>query len=147
MTLCGRRARLPRGPAVLARTTGAPLVPVTLHYSGENMTITFHAPVPHADGDEGLALALESTPDVVLLDLDLPGLHGREVLAALRGDERTGRVPILIVSANTLPRSIDEALAAGAAAYLTKPINTREFLRVLDLHLPTAAPELAASAG
>src|SRR3954451_23271373 len=49
--LCGARARLPRGPAMLARRTAAPLVPVTLHYVGDELVITFHPPVPHAEGE------------------------------------------------------------------------------------------------
>ena len=61
--LCGAPARMPRGPAVLARRTGAPLVPVTLHYMGEEMTITFHAPVPHAAGDEGLVTMMQGVAD------------------------------------------------------------------------------------
>ena len=61
--LCGARARMPRGPALLARRTGAPLVPVTLHYVGDEMTITFHPPVPHADGDAGLVAMMQGVAD------------------------------------------------------------------------------------
>jgi phosphatidylinositol dimannoside acyltransferase len=61
--LCGAPARMPRGPALLARRTGAPLVPVTLHYAGEGLTLTFHAPVPHADGDEGLRAMTQGVAD------------------------------------------------------------------------------------
>jgi lauroyl/myristoyl acyltransferase len=61
--LCGARARMPRGPALLARRTGAPLVPVTLHYVGDDMTVTVHEPVPHADGDEGLAAMMQGVAD------------------------------------------------------------------------------------
>ncbi len=63
VTLCGARARIPRGPALLARRTGAPLVPVTLHYSADDLTITFHAPVPHADGQQGLLAMTQGVAD------------------------------------------------------------------------------------
>ena len=63
VNLCGARARMPRGPALLARRTGAPLVPVTLHYVGDDMTITCHEPVPHADGDEGPATMMQGVAD------------------------------------------------------------------------------------
>lgn len=61
--LCGAAARMPRGPAVLAQRTGAPLIPVTMHYSGEEMTITFHPAVPHADGDDGLVRMMQGVAD------------------------------------------------------------------------------------
>ena len=62
--LCGARARMPRGPAVVARRTGAPLVPATLHYDGDEMVITFHEPVPHAEGDDGLTAMMQTVADV-----------------------------------------------------------------------------------
>jgi KDO2-lipid IV(A) lauroyltransferase len=61
--LCGHPARLPRGPAVLARRTGAPLVPVTLHYGDGTMTLTFHEPVPHAEGDAGIVTMMQGVAD------------------------------------------------------------------------------------
>jgi phosphatidylinositol dimannoside acyltransferase len=61
--LCGAPARLPRGLALLARRTGAPLVPVTLHYEARDMTITFHPPVPHADGADGLVQMTQAVAD------------------------------------------------------------------------------------
>ena len=61
--LCGHAARMPRGPAVLARRTGAPLVPATLHYVGDEMTIHFHPPVPHADGDQGIVAMMQDVAD------------------------------------------------------------------------------------
>jgi KDO2-lipid IV(A) lauroyltransferase len=62
--LCDTPARMPRGPAVLARRTGAPLVPVTLHYAGDELVVAFHPPVPHTDGDEGVATMMQAVADV-----------------------------------------------------------------------------------
>ncbi len=67
--LCGSPARLPRGPALLARRAGAPLVPVTLHYVDREMTLTFHQPVAHAEGAEGLVQMTQAVADVFSIAL------------------------------------------------------------------------------
>jgi KDO2-lipid IV(A) lauroyltransferase len=61
--LCGARARLPRGPAALARRTGAPLVPVTPHYEGRDLVLRFYPPVPHVEGPEGLVAMTQQVAD------------------------------------------------------------------------------------
>lgn len=61
--LCGQPARMPRGPAELARRTGAPLIPATLHYDGPELVVTFHDPVPTAEGDAGIAAMMQAVAD------------------------------------------------------------------------------------
>ena len=61
--LCGERAKMPRGPAELARRTGAPLIPATLAYDGPDLVITFHDPVPPAEGEQGLATMMQAVAD------------------------------------------------------------------------------------
>jgi KDO2-lipid IV(A) lauroyltransferase len=61
--LCGRPARMPRGPALLARTAGVALLPVTLAYRGDDLEITFHEPVPHQEGDDGLVAMMQVVAD------------------------------------------------------------------------------------
>ncbi len=63
VTLCGQLARMPGGPARLARSAGVPLLPVTLSYRGEDLEITFHEPVPHVPGDAGVVAMMQAVAD------------------------------------------------------------------------------------
>lgn len=83
-------------------------------------------------GELGLDLAREHHPDLILLDLHLPGITGEEVLARLSEDPRTATIPAVVLSADATPQGIERILAAGAAAYLTKPLDINEFLRLID---------------
>jgi signal transduction histidine kinase/CheY-like chemotaxis protein len=83
-------------------------------------------------GGLGLDLAREHHPDLILLDLHLPGMHGEEVLARLRDDPRTATIPVVVLSADATPGRVERILAAGTEAYLTKPLDVDKFLRVID---------------
>jgi PAS domain S-box-containing protein len=92
--------------------------------------------VPALQGRIGVELAREHRPDLVLLDLHLPDLTGDEVLRRLRADARTKHIPVIIISADATRDSLDRLRAAGADAYLTKPLDLDEFLATLEMHLP-----------
>lgn len=85
-----------------------------------------------ADGEAGLELARSALPDLILLDLRLPGMSGEQVLGALRGDPATADLRIVAVSAEGRPGETDRLLEAGAERFLTKPIDLRELESVLD---------------
>jgi CheY-like chemotaxis protein len=80
----------------------------------------------------GLQLAREQQPDLVLLDIQLPGMDGYEVLRRLRADEGTRGIPVIAVSANAMPADIERGLAAGFDDYLTKPIDQRVLVTMLQ---------------
>ena len=84
------------------------------------------------DGHFGLALVRSHRPDVILMDLNLPGLSGFEVLAQLRREPDTARIPAIAVSANAMRADIERALAAGFARYLTKPIDIGQINEAID---------------
>ncbi len=84
-------------------------------------------------GELALDLAREHAPHLVLLDVNLPDIDGDEVLRRLKADERTRAIPVVIVSADAIPSGIDGFLAAGAAGYITKPINVARLLEYVDL--------------
>ena len=81
---------------------------------------------------EGLAMAVAAAPDLVLLDIQLPGASGYDVLRALRADGRTQSVPAVAVSANAMPQDLAQAREAGFDAYLTKPLDLQGLLATVD---------------
>jgi PAS domain S-box-containing protein len=91
------------------------------------------------DGYLGLQLARASQPDVILMDINLPGISGIEALRILREDPATARIPVVAISANALPRDIKKGLEAGFFRYLTKPIKVDEFMETLNVALAFAA--------
>jgi two-component system cell cycle response regulator DivK len=78
-------------------------------------------------GAEGIALAAEHVPDVILMDLQLPDMDGTDAARALGSDGRTAQIPVVALSALRLDGGGDWLLAAGFAGYLEKPINVGEF--------------------
>jgi len=94
-----------------------------------------------ATGLSGIDLAYECQPDLILMDINLPGISGTEVLGLLRVDPLTAHIPVIALSANALPRDVRKGLDAGFLRYLTKPINVPEFMEALDtaLSLTTAS--------
>ena len=84
-----------------------------------------------ATAAEGLQQALSRPLDLILLDMNLPDGHGLDVLRSLRADARTARVPVVALSADALPVSIDAARAAGFDDYLTKPIDMARLERLM----------------
>ncbi len=82
-------------------------------------------------GRAGLESARRSRPDVILLDMHLPEMEGQDVLAELKSDERTRDIPVVVLSADALPARIDRLMDAGAAAYLTKPIDVHHLVETV----------------
>ncbi len=93
-------------------------------------------------GTAGIELARSSRPDVILMDINLPGMSGIKAMQILRADTATAQIPIVALSANALPRDIERGLEAGFFRYLTKPIKVSEFMDALDVALKFAAQEV-----
>ena len=97
------------------------------------------------NGTDGLNLARKCRPDVILMDINLPGMSGLGVLRELRADPETAGIPIVAISANASARDIGKGLDAGFFRYLTKPIKVQEFLSTVDLALSRARAATAES--
>jgi two-component system cell cycle response regulator DivK len=78
--------------------------------------------------EHGLEIAREQRPDLILMDIQLPGMDGRRALAELRKDPQTQRIPVIAVTASVMPVERKEILAAGFDGYQAKPLSVKELL-------------------
>ncbi|WP_370653257.1 ATP-binding protein, partial [Lacisediminimonas sp.] len=85
-----------------------------------------------SDGHSGIEIARAAQPDVILMDINLPGISGTRALEILAEDPATAHIPVVALSANAMPREIAQGLKAGFFRYLTKPIRVNQFMDTLD---------------
>ncbi|MCK9425702.1 MAG: PAS domain-containing protein [Ignavibacteriaceae bacterium] len=83
-------------------------------------------------GKNAVQFAIDYTPDLILLDLNLPDIHGSKVLKFLKAEPRTAEIPVIILSADAVTKQIEQLMEAGAENYLIKPIDVVQFLKVVD---------------
>ncbi|MDO9005235.1 MAG: ATP-binding protein [Aquabacterium sp.] len=93
------------------------------------------------DGRLGVELARVHLPDVILMDNNLPNLDGASAQAILRNDPKTRHIPVIALTANAMPKSINQGLAAGFFRYITKPINIKELLEAINAGLEASVAE------
>lgn len=92
--------------------------------------------VAAADGEAGIAVAHEASPDLVICDVLMPLKTGYEVIDALKASSTTAHIPCIFLSASADPADLEAGLARGAATYLTKPFSLAELLATVRHHLP-----------
>jgi PAS domain S-box-containing protein len=97
------------------------------------------------DGRDGIDLAIACVPDVILMDINLPGISGIDAMRILQVNPLTAHIPIIALSANAMQLDIVKGLAAGFFKYITKPINVNEFMETLNFTLEFAAKRSEAS--
>lgn len=93
-------------------------------------------------GKNTVQFAIDYTPDLILLDLSLPDIHGSEVIKLLRAEPKTADIPVIILSAYAMSRQIEILLEAGAKDYLMKPIDVVQFLKMVDERIKRNSKEL-----
>jgi two-component system cell cycle response regulator DivK len=87
-----------------------------------------YATLEAGTGEDGIALAREHVPDLVLMDIQLPGINGIDALKVLRGEAATAAIPVIAVTASVMQQDRNLITEAGFDGYISKPINVREFL-------------------
>jgi PAS domain S-box-containing protein len=85
-------------------------------------------------GKQAVQLAKQHHPSLILLDLNLPDMHGSVVLEHLKQDKETSEIPVVVISADAMPNQLTAMLNAGAKKYLTKPFDIGEFISILDTY-------------
>jgi PAS domain S-box-containing protein len=93
------------------------------------------------NGTLGIEIARAVRPNVILMDINLPGISGVEALKILQDDPATAQIPVVAISANAMPRDIEKGLEAGFFRYITKPIKVKEFMKTLNQALEYAEKE------
>jgi len=99
-----------------------------------------HELLEATDGSTALQLAVERHPDVVVLDLMMPGMNGYEVLETLQNDERTSDIPVLVLTAKSLRADRERSRMLGASGFLTKPFLPSELCDMVESLVPSEGP-------
>lgn len=88
--------------------------------------------VIHMEGNGVMEKVMETKPSLILLDLNLPDKHGKDILIELKANEKTKFIPVIVISADAMPNQISNLKEVGARNYLTKPIEIKSFLEAID---------------
>jgi DNA-binding response OmpR family regulator len=100
--------------------------PDTAEMFAEMMRLSGYKVLKSYSGRPAIALITETKPDAIVLDLMMPDISGLEVMSFIRGDAYLNKIPVIIVSAKSLPSDIKSGLDAGAVTYLTKPVAFKD---------------------
>ena len=100
-----------------------------LHFRGYRV-------VEVSDGGEALAAAERERPDIILMDVQLPGVSGLEAARLIKARDDLRHIPIVAVTSFALSGDDKKALAAGCSAYITKPYNSRDLIKLIETLLP-----------
>jgi two-component system, cell cycle response regulator DivK len=99
-----------------------------------------HSVLTATDAETGLTLARGEQPDLVLMDIQLPGMDGLEATALLKGDESTRDIPVIALTALAMKGDEERIRAAGCDGYIGKPLAYKDFLATIATHLLKATP-------
>jgi len=112
--------------------------PTILLYVGELLSARGFTVLTAADGEEGVARAKERPPDLILMDLRMPGMNGFEATRLLRGDLKTERIPIIAITSLDSPEDCESAFVAGCDGHIQKPLAGDDLLAKIStvLRLP-----------
>lgn len=118
--------------------------PMNMELASDLLEVAGFLVLPATTAEDGLVLARTEHPDLILMDIGLPGMDGLEATRRLKQDPATARIPVVAVSASVMSGDEAKAFVAGCCAYISRPIDTRQFAKTVASFL--AAPPHTESA-
>ncbi len=114
--------------------------PMNMELVTDLLEASRHVVIQAGAAEEGVELARDESPDLILMDISLPGMDGLQATGVLKHDPKTKDIPVIAMTAHAMKGDKEKALAAGCAGYITKPIDTREFPKEIDRFFGSAVP-------
>jgi two-component system cell cycle response regulator DivK len=99
-----------------------------------------HTVISSTNAEAGLTLARQEQPDLILMDIQLPGMDGLQATVLLKRDDATRAIPVIALTALAMKGDEERIRAAGCDGYIAKPLAYKDFLAVISSHLATASP-------
>lgn len=112
--------------------------PMNLELATDLLEAAGYVVIQAGTAEEGIKLARDESPDLILMDVGLPGMDGLEATGVLKQDPATKDIPVIAITAHAMKGDEEKALAVGCAGYITKPIDTREFSKMVTRFIESA---------
>ncbi len=112
--------------------------PMNLELATDLLEAAGYVVIQAGTAEEGIKLARDEFPDLILMDVGLPGMDGLEATGVLKQDPATKDIPVIAITAHAMKGDEEKALAAGCAGYITKPIDTRAFPKMVTRFIESA---------
>ena len=110
--------------------------PKSLTLLRDLLQVSGYSTIEATDGKQGIESAKTGTPDLILMDIQLPEIDGLEATRILKADVTTSNIPVIALTAYAMKGDKERALEAGCDGYLTKPIDIKELLKMVTEYLP-----------
>jgi CheY-like chemotaxis protein len=114
--------------------------PLNMELAADLLEAAGYGVLQATTAERGIQLARSLLPDLILMDTSLPGMDGLEATKILKADGNTQHIPVISLTANAMKGDEETARAAGALAYVTKPIDTRTFVNDISRFIPPGKP-------
>ena len=112
--------------------------PMNLELATDLLEAAGYVVIQAGTAEEGIKLARDESPDLILMDVGLPGMDGLEATGVLKQDPATKDIPVIAITAHAMKGDEEKALAVGCAGYITKPIDTRAFPKMVTRFIESA---------